>query len=122
MSGCACEHAALAHRVAALEQQLAQVQLQLQAQRSTLTRRDRRLLIKLLPVIGAVHGSLPFTCRDLIDNDAPVALQLVLPHITAQRLGCLFRRADGQPVGGYVLQRQGVSNNVVTWAVLAAGT
>jgi hypothetical protein len=87
---------------------------------SALNRSDRARLARLLPAIAGVLGSEPFACRDLVDADAAPALQLVTAGLEARALGCLFGRAAGQGIDGYVIDRAGNELHRRLWSVLRA--
>jgi len=83
----------------------------------TLNRTDRARLAALFPAIAGVYGSEPFTCRDLVDDEAGPALRLVVAGLDARQLGSLFARAVGVVVDGYVLERAGSELHTRLWRV-----
>ncbi len=82
-----------------------------------LSRMDVARLSRLLPVIGAVHGSELFTSAEVIEADAP-GLRLVTAGLTPRRLGRLLRRAAGVPVAGYAVERVAVEAGACLWRAL----
>jgi hypothetical protein len=50
----------------------------------------------------------------MFDHDA-AALRLVRRGLNAKRVGRLLRRAEGQAVDGYVVQREGFELHAVLW-------
>ena len=89
-----------------------------QPRASTLTREDRARLAAILPAAGGVFGPELFLTRDLFASES-AALQLVLDGLTAKQLGRLFRRADGQAIDGYLIQRDGSELNTALWRIVA---
>ena len=81
-----------------------------------LSRSDRAMLEGLLPAIVGAVGSAPFLARELLDAPAP-GLRLVLCDMSARRLGRLFRRGEGVPLGGYVVERLSHEGGAVVWRV-----
>lgn len=106
-------------RLAALEATVAHLRARVEVlERPRLTRADRLVLLRLLPVLAGVFGSDPFTSRDVVD-DPSAALQLVLGGRTAKQIGRLLRRATGQPLAGFVVECAGIEiNKVLLWRVL----
>ena len=84
----------------------------------TLSREDRGRLSRLLPAVGATLGSELFTSSDLVEHES-AALRVVCVDLTAKQLGRLLRRAAGTPIGGYLVERQGVEAGAVLWRVVA---
>jgi hypothetical protein len=82
-----------------------------------LSRADRALLGRLLPVLGGVFGSELFNSADLCEHQA-AALTLVLHGLNAKQVGRLLRRAVGTPIGGYLVERVGVEAGAVLWHVV----
>src|SRR5262245_3873238 len=83
----------------------------------SLTRADRVVIGNLLPAIGGTFGSELFIVRELFEHES-AALHLLLHDVNAKQLGRLFRRAEGQPVGGYVIERGGEELHCVLWRVV----
>ena len=73
---------------------------------------------EILPVVVSVCPEL-FTARELVEHDS-ADLRLVLSGLTPKRLGRLLQRAEGQPVGEFVVQRDGLEVGAILWRVLAA--
>ncbi len=95
--------------------------LERQQQRpSLLGRDDRAALDRILPAIAGAIGSAWFACRDLEEEDS-AALRLVLTGLSTKRVGRLFRRGLGHPVGGYLIERHGRELNVWLWRVVSCG-
>jgi hypothetical protein len=84
---------------------------------SSLSRDDRKLLMRLLPAIGGALGSEVFTSRDLACHAAP---RLVLRGRSAKSIGKLLARADGRPIEGWIVERVGSEINVALWRVVAS--
>jgi hypothetical protein len=87
---------------------------------SPLSRADLALLGRLLPAIGGALGSELFLVRELFGHDA-AALRLALRELNAKQVGRLFRRAEGQAIGAYLIQREGVELHAVLWRVAQVG-
>ena len=73
---------------------------------SRLSRADHVRLAALLPVIAGAVGSAPFLARELLEHPS-AGLGLVLAGSSSRSLGRLLRRAEGQPVAGFVVQQVG---------------
>ena len=71
-----------------------------------LTRQDRAVLARLLPVLGATFGSEPFSSRDALEDDTS-ALRLVTTGMSAKSIGRLLARGDGLAIDGLMVRRQG---------------
>lgn len=84
---------------------------------SHLTRGDRDRLAAILPAAGGVFGSELFLTRDLFASEA-AALRLVLRGLNPMQVGRLFRRADGQAIDGYLMQRVGCELNTALWRIV----
>jgi hypothetical protein len=84
---------------------------------TTLTRADQELLGRLLPAISGALGSALFTTKELFEIDAP-GVQLVTAGLTSTRIGRLFRRAEGQRVDAYLVQRAGAEAHAALWRVV----
>jgi hypothetical protein len=98
----------LTSRVEAIEQRL---------NASPLRRADREALSRILPVLGATFGANMFLAAECITHDA-AALRLVLAGLGTRSLGKLFGRANGHPVGGYVVRFEGAKEEgAKLWAV-----
>jgi hypothetical protein len=82
---------------------------------STLTRRDRRLLIVLLPPVAGL-GSEWHTARELLEEPA---VQAVAGDLTARELGRVLRRATGVPIDGLVVEAGDTEMHRMLWRVLA---
>jgi hypothetical protein len=82
------------------------------------TRADRAVLEKILPAIAGAYGSDNFSSRDLVEDASP-AVRLVVRGLSAKRVGKLFSRADGIPINGLMVQRQGEEFHVTAWRVVA---
>ena len=82
-----------------------------------LSRSDRAMLEGLLPAIAGAVGSEAFLVRELLHVDAQ-GLRGVLGGCSAKALGRLLRRAEGQPVGGYVVERLNTENGAILWRVV----
>jgi hypothetical protein len=82
-----------------------------------LSRADRERLERLLPVIAAAVASDGFLVSELLRLESP-GLRLVVGASSARSLGRLLRRAEGVPVGGYVVERLGQEGGAVLWRVL----
>jgi len=103
---------ALARRVDALERRdLAR----------RLSRRDLDVLARLLPAIGGVYGSDAFLVREVIASADP-GVRLVRGDLSAKALGKLLARAAGLAVDGLVIERVGVEDGAVLWAVRAVAS
>jgi hypothetical protein len=85
---------------------------------SVLTRADRAMLAKMLPAIGGVFGSETFSSRDLAEDTRP-AVRLVVRGLSVKQIGKLFSRADGIPIEGLMVRRQGVEFQVTVWQIVA---
>jgi hypothetical protein len=81
----------------------------------TLGREDRTRLAAMLPAIAGAYGPEEFTSRDLAEDESP-AVRLVVGGLSVKRLSKLFSRADGVPVAGLMVQRQGADLPTV-WRV-----
>src|SRR5262249_54196777 len=93
---------------------------QIQARpRSTLSRHDRAALTRLLPAIGGVFGSEVKTVREVVASGAP-AIRVVLEALglSPRSLGRLFTRADGIPIEGYLVRRDGEESHAGLWRVV----
>ena len=86
---------------------------------SHLTRDDRDRLSRILPAIGGACGSELFIASELLEHDSS-ALRLVLAGLNARQLGRLLQRAEGQRIGGFVVQRDGREVGAVLWRIVAA--
>jgi hypothetical protein len=87
--------------------------------RHALSRADLALLGRLLPAWAGTHGSdEQLTSRDLAADPAP-AMRLVLRGLSVKQIGRLLARADGIPIGGYLVERCGIEINVTLWRVVA---
>jgi hypothetical protein len=95
-------------RIAALEQ------------RRPLSRRDREELARILPAVAGAYGSDWRLTREFVSVDAPAAVRVACGGLSAKRIGCLFRRAEGAIIDGYVVRRAGAEGHRVLWQVLAA--
>lgn len=84
---------------------------------SALSRADRALLARLLPTIGGAFGSELFLTRELFESES-AALRLVLRGLNAKQVGRLLRRAEGQTIDGYLIQREGLELRAVLWRVV----
>jgi hypothetical protein len=84
---------------------------------STLSRIDRERLARMLPAIGGVYGSDPFLVRELFESDK-AAIRLVRTGLNAKKIGRLFRRAERQAIGGYLVESQGTETHATLWRVL----
>jgi hypothetical protein len=90
-----------------------------QRQVSLMTRIDRAKLAAMLPAIAGALGSEPFASRDLVADDAAPALRLVFNGLTVKSISKLLARAEGVPIGGFMVERSGVEINVTLWRVVA---
>ena len=98
--------------------ELRQVRRLLEAREaSLLSRPDLDRLGTLLPVIAAEVGSEAFLVREVIAAES-AGLRLALGARSGKALGRLLRRAEGQPVGGLVVERLGQEGGAVLWRVL----
>ena len=104
-------------RLTAIEAKLDAL-LERQRPESSLSRADRETLEKLLPAIVGALGSEPFASRDL--PEASAGVRLVLRGLSVKQIGRLLARAEGVPIDGFVVQRDGVEINVQLWRVLAS--
>jgi hypothetical protein len=86
--------------------------------RPTLTRADRTLLARLLPALGGVYGPGTFSSRDLVEDAAP-AVMPVIRGLSVKSIGKLLSRADGIPIDGLLVRRQGVEGRAMAWQVVA---
>jgi hypothetical protein len=86
---------------------------------SHLTRQDRDRLANILPVVAARRGSELFVVRELFEAESP-AWRLVVGTLNARQVGRLLQRAEGQRIGGFVVQRDGIEVGSVLWRVFAA--
>jgi hypothetical protein len=84
---------------------------------ASLSRADQELLGRLLPAITGALGSALFTTKELFEIDAP-GVRLVITGLTSTRIGRLFRRAEGQQVDGYLVQRAGAEAHAAVWQVV----
>ncbi|MBA2305736.1 MAG: hypothetical protein H0W08_24315 [Acidobacteria bacterium] len=87
---------------------------------SHLSRSDREMLSRILPVVVGVLGSAWFTCRDLEEENSP-ALGLVLQGLSTKSVGRLFRRGLGHVVDDYLIERKDRELNVWVWRVVSCG-
>ena len=83
---------------------------------SRLSRADRDRLARILPVVAGLMGSAPFLARELLEHPS-AGLGLVLAGSSSRSLGRLLRRAEGQPVAGYVVEQVGIEGGAVLWSV-----
>ena len=84
-----------------------------------MSRRDRKLLARVLPVAAAVLGSSTlFTSRELVEHPAP-GLRLVLRALTPKQVGRLLLRGAGQPIDHYIVEREGTEEGAVLWRISA---
>ena len=90
----------------------------LEAARATLSPEDREVLGRLLPAIAGGVGSAVWSVKELRTSEAP-GVHIVLDGISARRLGRLFSRARGVPLGGYLIQRAGIEWHATLWQVVA---
>jgi hypothetical protein len=99
---------------------LAAIRQALEQQRrpSSLSRRDRELLVAMLPAVAGALGSDPFASRDLAADSSP-GLRLVLRDLSVKQIGRLLARAEGIPIEGWLVERCGVEINVALWRVVA---
>jgi hypothetical protein len=74
--------------------------------RARLKKGDPGYLARLLPAIHGAWGSDPFLSRHLAKPD-DAGLGLVLQGRTAKTIGRLLGRAEGNPIGDYVLEACG---------------
>jgi hypothetical protein len=85
--------------------------------RPPLTREDRRVLARLLPVLGATFGSEGFSSRDVVEDTSP-ALQLAAQGLSVKSIGRLLARAEGLGIDGLMVVRQGTECHVTLWSVV----
>lgn len=90
----------------------------LEATRSTLSPDDRDTLARILPAVAGALGSELWTVRQLRTSEH-AGVRVVLEGIGSRRLGKLFARCAGMPIGGYVVERIAVESNAVVWQVRA---
>jgi hypothetical protein len=83
---------------------------------SRLSRADRDRLARILPVVAGAVGSAPFLARELLEHPS-AGLGLVLAGSSSRSLGRLLRRAEGQPVAGYVVEQVGIEAGAKLWSV-----
>ena len=87
-----------------------------QLQRPRLSRADRDVLGKLLPVIAATCGSTPFLARELVEHESP-ALRLVLTDMKTVPLGRLLLRAEDKAIDGLIVKGIKKENGTTVWCV-----
>lgn len=87
-------------------------------QPSSLSREDRVLLARLLPAIGGAYGPERFSSRDLVEDTRP-AVHFVVRGLSVKQISKLFARADGMPIDGLMVQKQGVEFHVMAWQIVA---
>ena len=109
--------AAAVHALAAEVQRLSGVIERLQRPAAALSRADRGLLADLLPAIAGALGSQLFTTRELFEGGQP-ALAVVTASLNTRQVGRLLKRAEGQPIAGYMVQRDGEELHMVLWRVV----
>jgi hypothetical protein len=86
---------------------------------SHLTRADRDRLARMLPAVMGVFGSEErFSSRDLAEDTRP-AVRLVVRGLSVKKISKLFGRADGIPINGLMVQKQGEEFQVAVWRVVA---
>lgn len=107
--------AALRAEVADVRIRLARVEAGLSL--SNLSRKDRRRLAAILPVIAAVFGSSFFTVKELRDADH-AGLRLVLADLSPETLGRLLARGVGLVVDDLVVERVAAVGHAVLWRVM----
>ena len=84
---------------------------------SRLSRADCDRLARILPVVVGAVGSAAFLVRELLEHSS-AGLRLVLAGCSSRSLGRLLRRAEGQPVAGFVVQRVGVEAGAKLWQIV----
>lgn len=84
---------------------------------SHLSRDDRERLARILPAVGGALGSDLFTARELVEHRSP-ALRVALHALNAKQLGRLLQRAEGRPLGAFIVQRDGVEVGAVLWRLV----
>jgi hypothetical protein len=70
-----------------------------------------------LPAIGGAFGSELFATRELFTSEA-AAVRLVVRGLNARQAGRLLRRATGQAIDGYMVQRESIEAGAVLWCVV----
>lgn len=93
--------------------------LERQQRPSSLTRADRTALARLLPAVGGVFGSDLFMVRELFESTA-AAVRLVLEGCNPKQVGRLLRRAEGVPIAGLMVQRDGSELHAALWRIVRA--
>jgi hypothetical protein len=86
-----------------------------------LSREGLGILRRILPAVVGVRGSEGaerLTSRDLVEDEAP-AIRLAVGQLTAKQIGKLFARAEGIPIDGLMVQRDGVDFHVTAWRIVA---
>ena len=88
---------------------------------SRVSRSQRELLEKVMPVVAGAKGSTWFVVAELF-TDASPALCLVLFGVSRRSLGkALARAADtGEVIGGFVVERAAPEAGAVVWRVMWA--
>ena len=87
---------------------------------SALSREDRTRLARMLPALLGVFGSEElFSSRDLAEDARP-ALRLVVRGLSVKKISKLFARAEGIPINGLMVQKQGEEFQVAQWRIVAS--
>lgn len=111
----------LRRRVAALERQVAALEIRPRR----LDRQDHEAAAALLPVIARAIGGAMFTVAELCalaatDEALRAAIRLAtgpIDRATGKRLGKMLRRLDGADVAGLAVARHGVEACGAVWSV-----
>ena len=88
---------------------------------SALSREDREMLKRILPVLGATFGGDTFSSRDAIESEAS-GLRLVLRGVSVKQLGKLLARAVDVLIDGLMVRKQGVECHVTAWQIVGSGS
>lgn len=101
-------------RVSALEHQVADLSAALTSPAAQRKYADRCALRKILPAIAGRFGSSEFTVQEFMLHADLVATA----GMNSKTLGNLFARCEGQDIGGYELNRIGVTHARCLWKLV----
>jgi hypothetical protein len=90
----------------------------MRAARPSLNLDDRAALARILPAVAGAYGETAFTSRDLFDDPSP-AVHFVVKGLSAKSIGKLLARAEGTPIAGLMVVRDGRAINVTQWRIVA---
>jgi hypothetical protein len=83
-----------------------------------LSRADRQVLLRLLPILYVTFGAAAFTAREVIETDV---LREACQNRSPKSIGKLFARAAGVMVNGLHLEHYGEDGHVNLWRVVSLG-